>query len=268
MPAAAPLHEVADQLGAGVVDAAALAPALVGEPEQLTLRTSGSSSARRDVAVAALVVAIVAVGEREAQRQQPLVDVAEMADLEPREVDTGLGLVGVAAERDEGGRQRGVGDRGVLERLGTRQAGGREQLAVVGRHAPGALAGAHRLDQGVDVVPERGAMGSTASRSAWRARRSGSCCAAGRSRGPSAGSRRSRRRAGRGRGRRRRGRGLELDPNLVVGEVAALGGGPAAELAAEDRQDLLAEAAVEALAQLGAVVARLGEHREQPPSAR
>jgi len=67
------VDEVTNQLGARVVDAATLAPALVGEPEEPTLADVRLGvPGRRDVTVGARVVGERAVGQREAQRQQPL----------------------------------------------------------------------------------------------------------------------------------------------------------------------------------------------------
>lgn len=74
-------HEVTDERLRRVVDAAALAAALVGEPEQLAFVRVGVALAVRGVAVASFVVPVGAVGDRQAKREEALVDVAEVPDL-------------------------------------------------------------------------------------------------------------------------------------------------------------------------------------------
>jgi hypothetical protein len=64
------LDEVSHELGLCVVDAAALAAALVGHPDQLSRLDVGLLALPRGhVSVSALVVAEIAVGDREAQRK-------------------------------------------------------------------------------------------------------------------------------------------------------------------------------------------------------
>lgn len=94
-------NEVADEFRAGVVDAAALTSPFVGEPKQITSRdVKGLASRGCDVAVGLGVICVVAVGHREAQRQQAFVDVAQVPDLQPGEVDPRLRIVSVTGQRD------------------------------------------------------------------------------------------------------------------------------------------------------------------------
>ena len=80
---------------------------------------------------------------------------ADVGDLQRREVHSAP-LLGIVADSCQHAAERGVAQLHLLQQLGTRQVFGREQGAVVGGHVPGRVAGAHRLNQPREPVPQRG----------------------------------------------------------------------------------------------------------------
>jgi hypothetical protein len=260
-----PAHEMPHEVGARVIDAAPLAPALVGQPQQLALAYVG----RRvgwggHIAVGALVVDVVTIRHREAQGEQALVDVAEVADLEAGEVDADRRVLGVARQCDQRRRERGVGDLGALEQLGAGDPVGGEQVAVVGGQVPRALPRAHPLDQQRDVVPQRGGAGvggvGFLNRPGCDPRQAfGAVGRVGHRQVPGALGVEQEEHPEHERECSR----LELGADGVVGHLQPVSAGPVAELAPEHGQHVLAQDTVQPRAQLLPVVARIVEDRAE-----
>ena len=150
---------MAHELLARVEDARALAPARLRLEEELAFldavvaRLLGGHEA-----VAAGVPGVGLVGEREPQREQALVDGAEVADLEVGVVEAG-GLVAgeVEAHRLERRGEVEVAQLGAFEQFRAGQVVGREQRAVVLREVHRAVALADGLRERLQTVPERAA---------------------------------------------------------------------------------------------------------------
>jgi len=258
-------HEVADERLGRVVDAATLAPALVGEPEQLPRPHLGVARGRH-VPVAPRLVGHVRVGPRQPQGEQALVDVAEVTDGEAGEVDPRAGLL-VLAERAEDGRERRVGNARALEHLGAGEARGGEERAVVGGNSPRRVAGAHGAHEQRDAVGQRGGAAvrplSLHSRGVPHELREGVRPVGLLGDGQVARALGVEEEQG-AEDPGERG-GLELLAATVVGEVDPLRPRPAPELEPEAGQHALAESQVEATAEPGPEAVGLGEQGPEAP---
>lgn len=251
--------EVAHQRLGRVVDAAALATGLVGQPQQFAAADLDLLGVfGREVAVATGFAAIVAVCNRQPQGKEALVDVAEVAYVEPRVVEAGIGLR-VDPQRGQRRPECAVGYGRALERPCAVEAVGGEQGAVVGRDGHGVVARRHGVDDCPDPPPEgaraRAQPIALLRRIAHDLRQRvrlvgllGDRQMAGRL------GIEQEQRAEDERERRR----LEVGACLAVGDVDPLLGGPPAELTTEHRQHVLTDGAVEPLAQPDAEGAGLG----------
>ncbi len=260
----APAHQVADERLRRVVDAAALAAALVRQPEELARPHLGGAGVGGDVAVGPRVVAQIPVGDGQAKRQEALVDVPQVPDLEARVVEPGPRL-GIDPQRDESRPHGRVGERGALQHPGALEAVRGEEVTVVGGDGEGIVPGAHGAHEDEQAVAE-----------GRRARVEPVCLLVGVPHEPGEGAPpvrlvRHRQIAGALRVEEEEDAedeceagGLELPARRIAREIPALPGGPAAQLETEGREHPLTHGVVEALSEPGAEVPRLGQRRLEP----
>ena len=256
------VYQVLHQRGRCVVNTPRLAPSLVGEPQQRPVDDVGLRLIGH-VAVPARVVAQRTVGNRQAQTEQRLVDVAQVTDLQRRVVDT-VPRSRVPPDCQQHSGEVGISELQALQQLGALEIRRREQRPVVGWHSPSRIAVAQGAHQDHEALPER--VRPHAQPASGLVGLSHQLCeglapvglVVHRQEAGALGVEHEQQSEQQG----QRGP-LQLQPLSVVGDVEVVPASPVVEPLGQRRKSILADGVVEPLAQFGPEVSGLGLEFDQ-----